>query len=60
MYPETMEVVPPMRKATVVYGKLTSDGSAVNANKIANNVKNPAKKRYSCLRKVIAPSSMSA
>lgn len=53
MYPETMEVVPPIKKATVVYGKVT--GSTVNANKIANNVKNPAKKRYSYLRKVIAP-----
>ena len=55
MYPETMEVMPPIKKATVVYGKVTSFGSAVKANKIANNVKNPAKKRYSYLRKVIAP-----
>ncbi len=55
MYPERMEVSPPIMKAAVVYGNLEPGGSAVNTNKMAKAKRNPHKNKYSCLRKVIAP-----
>jgi hypothetical protein len=55
MYPQTMEVRPPMIKATVVYGNETDDGSAVKNKRKAKAIINPNRKVYSCLRKVIAP-----
>jgi len=59
IYPLIMEVRDPIMKATVVKGKLTSDGSTVKNNRIENKNTNPNKKVYSYLRKVIAPSSIS-
>lgn len=51
-----IEVIPPTKKATVVYGNnISDDGSAVKYKTTANARIKPAKNEYSYLKNVTAP-----